>query len=531
MKVSFNQLFQMADNSENVKKSDVRGITFDSVLQQNNQKVNYGNSKNQVSSIGKAAAIKNAKVSDRDVQKTDNGNVQVLKQDIAETDSSEHFVQDTIQENVEVKATATEEITAAAVQDDWTGLDNMLETDAAVTVTGLSDSEAENLMETINTFLEPLQEKIQSIIKKDMDLDDEDIQKIVEQIGISMTDLTDVSNLQQFVLQNAKEEIGALLTDETLAAQFNQLLTDVNEMCQELETNQGISKEDIRDLSLVRENVMVSQNTSEEVDSTMDPDDKELGVLLEKVSVLVNESKKEHFNSNIASKGIIDNVDAEALQNEPMENNFIVVEKEDVQENTDHSSRQYSSDKQTQTKESIVTHFVQELVQARTDVEETVSNQAEQLQQMREIVTQVVEQIKIVVKADTSAMEMQLNPEKLGKVNLSVVSKNGQMTASFITENEVAKHALESQMQNLKDTLQNQGLKVDAIEVSVSDFRFEQSSNMNGEQQRQSGDNKKKSSRKIDLSMLEDGFEDLSEEDTLAAQIMIDNGNTVDYTA
>ena len=128
-------------------------------------------------------------------------------------------------------------------------------------------------------------------------------------------------------------------------------------------------------------------------------------------------------------------------------------------------------------------------------------------------------------------MEIQLNPEKLGKVNLSVVSKNGQMTASFVTESEMAKNALESQMQQLKDTLQNQGLKVDAIEVSVSDFKFEQSSNMNEEQQRQHSANKKKAPRKIDLSMLDDGFDELSEADTLAAQVMIDNGNTVDYTA
>ena len=603
-KVAFQQLFQASGASDNLKKADVKKTAFDTVMKQNNQQNNRKandaevrkTSKKVVSSMDTIAA-KVSKTSDKkiknpenisksedvqklenvskleNVQKAETENVQdvevenpenneAAQQTMTKTEDFSNFLSDIIQETVETdKMTEDGTETKAAetintvVQDEVSFAETVVENiaeevsenDNAGTMPLTKD--AEDLLETIGDFLKPIEENIKNIIKKDIDLDEEDIQTVLEQIGISLTDLLDTSNLQQFVLENAKEEIGALLTDETLSTQFHQLLTDMNAMAQELEENLGMKKEEINQLSVAKEMILKESDMKQEkVDLSenyhavekADIDVKEIDTLLKKVSSLVKENVTENKiqpivserSSDIKQAELSDDTDAKIQQNEMSEQDFIVVEKEAVQENANHFSKQQSSGKQSQTKENIVTQFVQELVQARTNPEEPIANTAEHLQQMREIVTQVVEQIKIVVKADTSAMEIQLNPEKLGKVQLSVVSKNGQMTAHFATENEIAKNALESQMQSLKDTLQNQGLKVDAIEVSVSDFRFEQSTNMNeGQQQQQTGDNKKKAPRKIDLSMLEDGFDDLSEEDTLAAQVMIDNGNTVDYTA
>ena len=51
-------------------------------------------------------------------------------------------------------------------------------------------------------------------------------------------------------------------------------------------------------------------------------------------------------------------------------------------------------------------------------------------------------------------LEMSLNPESLGKVNLNITSKDGVMTAQITTQNEVSKEALESQLQILKDNIE-----------------------------------------------------------------------------
>ena len=41
---------------------------------------------------------------------------------------------------------------------------------------------------------------------------------------------------------------------------------------------------------------------------------------------------------------------------------------------------------------------------------------------------------------------MVLTPEELGRVNLTIVEQDGVMKASFVTENELAKEAIESNL-------------------------------------------------------------------------------------
>ena len=84
----------------------------------------------------------------------------------------------------------------------------------------------------------------------------------------------------------------------------------------------------------------------------------------------------------------------------------------------------------------------------------------------------------------------------------------------------------------LKETLKNQGIKVEAVEVTVESHGFE--SNLwqgQGSEENASYQGSRKAPRRINLNDME-GFEELTEEeDKLAAEMMEANGNTVDYTA
>ena len=102
--------------------------------------------------------------------------------------------------------------------------------------------------------------------------------------------------------------------------------------------------------------------------------------------------------------------------------------------------------------------------------EDTIAAAAE----IREIANQVMEQIKLVIRPEQTNLELQLNPEHLGRVHLTITEKEGMMTAQFTTQTEVAKEAIESQMSMLRESLQNQGIKVEAMEVTVSNFSFDQ---------------------------------------------------------
>ena len=147
------------------------------------------------------------------------------------------------------------------------------------------------------------------------------------------------------------------------------------------------------------------------------------------------------------------------------------------------------------------------------------------------IMRQIMDYMKVNLGADLSSVEMQLHPANLGTLQIQVVAKGGVMTANFITENEAVKAALESQMIQLQQQFDEQGVRVDAIEVTVQTHQFEQNleqgrGNSHGDQEPA----KKQRVRRIDLGG-EFLTEELEEEDALTADLMKANGNTVDYTA
>ena len=132
-----------------------------------------------------------------------------------------------------------------------------------------------------------------------------------------------------------------------------------------------------------------------------------------------------------------------------------------------------------------------ELMEAAFE-DRTVLMQGDTKVSMRDITEQVLGQVKVRVTSETTNLEIQLHPASLGRVNVQVSAvAQGITTATLFVENEMAKQALESQMLTLKQNFQEQGLKVDAVEVTVSNFNLESEGQQmaeNGQsEQRQSG--------------------------------------------
>ena len=144
-----------------------------------------------------------------------------------------------------------------------------------------------------------------------------------------------------------------------------------------------------------------------------------------------------------------------------------------------------------------------------------------------DIVRQVVEQTQVQVKQGVTSLEMQLYPEHLGKVLVQVVSHDGSITAQITAESESAKVALESQLTLLKENLNDQGVKVENVEVTIASHAFEQ--NMQGEASDERGFSHSKRSRKnTDLF-----FDEVSDEEVevIDQGIMALKGSTVSYSA
>ena len=146
--------------------------------------------------------------------------------------------------------------------------------------------------------------------------------------------------------------------------------------------------------------------------------------------------------------------------------------------------------------------------------------------QIREIADQILEKVRVVISPAKTSMEITLTPESLGKVSLNIISQHGAMTARFTAQTELARQAIESQLVTLRENLEKQGLKVDAIEVTVSDFGFSQRDGASSGQPQ--GGRQQRRNISIENAGVLGGT---NEEEEIAPNMMVQSGNQVDYTA
>lgn len=144
-----------------------------------------------------------------------------------------------------------------------------------------------------------------------------------------------------------------------------------------------------------------------------------------------------------------------------------------------------------------------------------VDGNAAQTNQAREtynVPQQIVEQAKLLQRGTDSQMIIKLNPEHLGQLSLKVsVNGNGGVTATFHTDNAQVRAILETTMTQLKQQLDEQGIKVDNVEVhtGLPDGQLPQDQGQQGFYQQQG---QQVRSQQTDLQDFEESSENLAAE-------------------
>lgn len=144
-----------------------------------------------------------------------------------------------------------------------------------------------------------------------------------------------------------------------------------------------------------------------------------------------------------------------------------------------------------------------------------VEGNAAQTNQTREtynVPQQIVEQAKLLQRGTDSQMIIKLNPEHLGQLSLKVsVNGNGGVTATFHTDNAQVRAILETTMTQLKQQLDEQGIKVDNVEVhtGLPDGQLPQDQGQQGFYQQQG---QQVRSQQADLQDFEESSENLAAE-------------------
>ena len=341
----------------------------------------------------------------------------------------------------------------------------------------------------------------------------EEVESVLESLGLTALDLLNPENLTNVVLAlNPDCDALTLMTNEGLYADLKALMGAAEGLREQLVQDLGMSEEELDSvLSALKENAQM-QLPAEEVMQTPE-------VIVEtKV-----EAEKTEVRSNLGNVELLDNVKYDGT---------VLPKTEEV-----YNSREHSSEKGEESGNLAGQNFNQNFVEKLADAVENTSSAGSFSEGIRgqDIMNQITEQIRVHVKQDTTEMELQLHPASLGNVKVQITSAGGVMTAVFTTENETVKAALEAQLIQLKDNFTQQGLKVESIEVNVSAHGFERSLDQQEQEQNRFEDSRsKKGNRRIRLNSLEDGeglwAEDIASDDRIVADMMIRNGNTVDYT-
>lgn len=103
------------------------------------------------------------------------------------------------------------------------------------------------------------------------------------------------------------------------------------------------------------------------------------------------------------------------------------------------------------------------IVNAKTSVTETA---APAPKDDFNITQQIIDQAKLIKRAENTEMVIKLNPKHLGELTLKVaVTSNGSVSASFHSDNVQVRTIIENSLVQLRSDLNQQGLKVDQVEV------------------------------------------------------------------
>jgi flagellar hook-length control protein FliK len=102
-----------------------------------------------------------------------------------------------------------------------------------------------------------------------------------------------------------------------------------------------------------------------------------------------------------------------------------------------------------------------------------------------DLFAQIVDKVKVLVNNGHSEMEISLKPEHLGKLQLKISVVDQVVTAKFTAESQQVKEVIETHLNQLRRNLQDTGVQVDQLMVSVGQQNngngFQNSSHFQGD--------------------------------------------------
>lgn len=350
--------------------------------------------------------------------------------------------------------------------------------------------------------------RIYDEIKKDFDVTDEQLKEAMEILGLTMADLLIPANITQLVVEvTGSQDAIAIVTDDNLSANLMHVLGALDNELAALSSELDMPVEAVKEFIENADSGAAVAATEDEI-----------------VTLAKNTDDVSQGTSDTAA---VDNADAEDVSMSDVIARKLVADNDDSQgkAGTDdgRSSNTYGRGNDSIKGENAAVPAGSNIVNDIQNSFEAAFDNADYRVNAADVVDQIVESIKLNSTSELKSMEIQLNPQNLGKVNLLVSVREGVVTAQISAENEQVRKALESQVVTLKENIESQGIKIDAVEITVQTNAFDSNQQFDGQKQEQA----KKTSRKIRL----DGFDYSDDEEEKEPVVNYNENSSVEYTA
>lgn len=339
-------------------------------------------------------------------------------------------------------------------------------------------------------------EDIKDAIKEEFNVSDEDIKVAMELLGLTALDLLSTAKVAELIEQLTGTDALTLITNEDMMQSFNNIINVVDEANADIAGMLGVKTEEV--------GIVLGQNDISPVVNSEDTAKQDN----------VKESDAENADDNINQT-----VDNQESLSEVLAKKITTESDGKAKNNMSESNEANNKVTYADVADNMISNITDTFADIITEDISTVKE--------ADIVNQVIDSVKLMASRELTSMEVMLNPEHLGSVHITVTARNGIVSAQIAAQNEQVKTALENQMVTLREQFESQGLKVDAVEITVMAHSFEAGQNFGqSESERKQGESKVH--RKLDLSSFDDELEEDLESTAPAPKA---EGSSVEYLA
>lgn len=398
----------------------------------------------------------------------------------------------------------------------------------------------EELQNQLEDTKDAFETGVKEILKDELGVSDEQVEDAMSILGLQWMDLLNPASLSQLVTQlTGTEDACSLLMSE----EFTNIMQNTDALVQNLSETLGISRDEwvalqnqLAELTVdFNETVDMAdggvQEMAPQTDATITSQD--TTVMAATVQMTHTTEEAQNVQPEEEAEDAAPVIQVNASEDAQTENNV----SEDASGEMGEPAAQSQKTKESSINEHAQNMEFQVRAEQQTVAPEEVNKVASRTTiDVQDIMNQITEFAKVNLSSENSSIEMQLNPENLGKVYLHIAAtKEGNITAELAVSSETVKTALEAQIADLRTSLNQQGIKVDAVEVTIASHEFERNLEQNASGEEQQGSQREESGRTAGRRLFRGELDELSglmnEEEALAAQIMKDHGNTMDVTA